>query len=285
MLIRCKEIAEQQLKNMEKSHQTICVEIIRVDGDPASEKYVNNKVKKCTEQGINSVITLLPSDCTQLELLTAINNANQDSSVTGILLQLPIPGHLNAKEAINTIDPRKDIDCLTTENVGKLFDGDHTLSPCTPKGIMEILKQMNVNLEGKDVLIINRSMLVGKPLAELMLGENATVTIAHSKTKNLNHKMLDADIIITAVGKANFIDKAMLEHLNLRAKCSYRKKYIIDVSINVGEDGKLCGDVIRDNFFVEGLKYVYVTSVPGGVGLTTVSSLLVNSSICAMHNL
>lgn len=278
MLIRCKEIAEQQLDNMKKYIWTTRIEIIRVDGDPASEKYVNNKVKKCAERGIESKITLLPNDCTQEDLLTAIKQANVNRSITGILLQLPIPKHLDAEEAINTIRPNKDVDCLTKANIGKLFDGDHTLAPCTPKGIMEIFRYHNVDLEGKDVLIINRSMLVGKPLAELMLGANATVTIAHSKTKHLKEKMLNADIIVTAVGQSNFIDKELLDHMELKGVYTKKKKYIIDVSINVGEDGRLCGDVIRDDDYVDGLGCVFVTSVPGGVGLTTVSSLLANSS-------
>lgn len=287
MLIKCKDIAEKQLDNVDKDIEQLTAEgrqpftvIIRVDGDKASEKYVNTKEKKCAERNIKSAINLLPNNVTQEQLEAAIECANIDKCVTGIMLQLPLPEHLDAKEAINKIDPKKDVDCLTEANLGKLFNGDHTLAPCTPKGIIEILDYLNVDLTAKDVLIINRSMLVGKPLAELMLGKNATPTIAHSKTKNLLDKMFDADIIVTAVGQANFIDRKTLHQINTEAFLQGRHVYIIDVSINF-HNGRLCGDVVRDEEFVDNLKNVSVTSVPGGVGLTTVSSLLVNSVICA----
>ena len=283
MILNCKEVAEKILNNIEEDVRLLkangkhpYLKIIRVDGDPASEKYVNNKVKKCAERNIKSDVELLPNDVSMNELLIAINKANEDKDITGILLQLPLPKHLNEKEALDAIAPHKDVDCLTTYNIGRLFESNHKLAPCTPKGIMEILDYHNIDLEGKDVLIINRSMLVGKPLLELMQKRNATVTLAHSKTLDLEDKINRAEIIVTAVGKKDFITKHMLERLNLIAKHTM-DKVIIDVSINVNEEGKLCGDVYKDNDFINSLKHVSVTPVPGGVGLTTVASLLANN--------
>lgn len=282
MLINCKQIAEKELDKLDNNINELIAKgitphatIIRVDGDKASEKYVNNKVKKCAERNIQSSICLLPNDVTMEELLATIETANNDPNVHGIMLQLPIPKHLDAEIAINAISPLKDIDCLTTYNIGKVLEGTSVIAPCTPQGIIDILKANNIEIEGKDVLIINRSMLVGKPLAALILNENGTPIIAHSKTKDLRDKMIDADIIVTAVGKANFIDRYMLNILEYEGFNS--PKFIVDVSINFNEEGKLCGDVIRDEEFVNSLKNVSVTSVPGGVGLTTVANLLKNT--------
>lgn len=282
MLINCKQIAEKELDKLDNNINELIAKgitphatIIRVDGDKASEKYVNNKVKKCAERNIQSSICLLPNDVTMEELLATIETANNDPNVHGIMLQLPIPKHLDAEIAINAISPLKDIDCLTTYNIGKVLEGTSVIAPCTPQGIIDILKANNIEIEGKDVLIINRSMLVGKPLAALILNENGTPIIAHSKTKDLRDKMINADIIVTAVGKANFIDRYMLNILEYEGFNS--PKFIVDVSINFNEEGKLCGDVIRDEEFVNSLKNVSVTSVPGGVGLTTVANLLKNT--------
>lgn len=282
MLIKCKDIAEKELDKLEKdinlliaNGQAPHARIIRVEGDKPSEKYVNNKKNKCAERNIESSICLLPNDVTMEKLLETIEEANNDPNVNGIMLQLPIPKHLDAEKAINAISPAKDIDCLTSYNVGKVLEGTSLIAPCTPQGIIDILKANNVEIAGKDVLIINRSMLVGKPLAALILNENGTPIIAHSKTKDLRDKMIDADIIVTAVGKANFIDRYMLNILEYEGFNS--PKFIVDVSINFNEEGKLCGDVIRDEEFVNSLKNVSVTSVPGGVGLTTVANLLKNT--------
>ena len=285
MLINCKEIAEKELDKLEKEINELTAKgrkphtlIIRVDGDKASEKYVNNKVKKCAERNIKSTVCLLPNDVTMEELLIVIEAANNDTDITGIMLQLPIPKHLDENIAINAISPSKDADCLTTYNVGRLLEGKSTIAPCTPQGIIDILKANDINIEGKDVLIINRSMLVGKPLAALILDNNGTPTIAHSKTKNLMDKMVDADIIVTAVGKPNFITREMLDMLDTVSFHEGKKTFIVDVSINVDSStGKLCGDVVKDNDFVNSLQCVDVTSVPGGVGLTTVANLLKNT--------
>lgn len=290
MLIKCKDIAERELDKLTDDINELIAKgdkphaiIIRVDGDKASEKYVNNKIKKCAERNIDSSICLLPNHVTMEQLLGVIKSANESPKIHGVMLQLPLPPHLDAGEAINAISPLKDIDCLTTYNAGKLLEGTSVIAPCTPQGIIDILKANNIDIEGKDVLIINRSMLVGKPLAALILNENGTPIIAHSKTKDLYDKMLDADIIVTAVGKANFIDKRMLTILNEKSINSH--KFIVDVSINFNEEGKMCGDVVRDDDFVNSLKYLSVTAVPGGVGLTTVANLLKNTITLAKEQI
>lgn len=292
MILNCKDVAEYELDKLKadiensRAYGVIPhLTIIRVDGDPASAKYVNNKVKKCRERNIESSIVLLPSDVTITNLLATIKSANSDNSITGIILQLPLPKHLHKYEkiALDAINENKDVDCLTTSNIGKLFSGNHFLSPCTPKGIISIFDYHKVDLTGKDVLIINRSMLVGKPLAELMQGRNATVTLAHSKTKDIKSKMKAANIIITAVGIENFITEEDLMLFDIIAKYT-EDKFIIDVSINVNKEGKLCGDVYKDNEYINSLKHIYVSTVPGGVGLTTVASLLVNNMKCTMNN-
>lgn len=283
MILECKSVAEKMLDIQEGSINELIangkqphIAIVRVEGDKASEKYVANKVKKCAERNVKSSIYLLPNNVTMEELLRTIDMLNKDNSITGILLQLPLPKHLDSHVAINAISPSKDIDCLTTHNAGRLFEGDMSLCPCTPYGIVSILDSYGIDVEGKDVLIINRSMLVGLPLFRMMTARNATVTMAHSKTVDLRDKMLRADIIVTAVGKKDFIDKETLALLDVVAKYK-EKKTIIDVSINVNEEGKLCGDVYKDNDYVNSLQNINVTPVPGGVGLTTVASLLVNA--------
>lgn len=294
MLIKCKDIAEHELDKLTDDINLLIAKgqapharIIRVDGDKPSEKYVNNKVKKCAERNVESSICLLPNDVTMEKLLKTIEEANNDPNVHGIMLQLPLPAHLDADKAINAISPKKDIDCLTTYNVGRLLEGTSVIAPCTPQGIIDILKANNLDITGKDVLIINRSMLVGKPLAALILDNNGTPTIAHSKTKNIMDKMMDADIIITAVGIPNFINKYMLKELDSIANKEFKKKVIIDVSINFDDNNKMCGDVIKDNEFINSLENLLITSVPNGVGLTTVANLLKNTIALTklQHNL
>lgn len=252
--------------------------IIRVDGDPASEIYIRSKVNACKNHNIDSEVITLPNDVTMDKLLNTIEELNIDDTVHGFMLQLPIPEHLDSEVAINKIAPSKDIDCLTKANLGNLFNGDTSLAPCTPAGIISILESNNIEIEGKDVLIINRSMLVGIPLARLLTCKNATVTIAHSKTKNLRDKIFNADIIITAVSKKEFFDRYLLSKMDVNCT-SYDKenRYIIDVSTNRMEDGRQCGDVIRDEDFINSLIRTHVTPVPKGVGLTTVASLLKNT--------
>lgn len=292
MLIKCKDIAEHELDKLTDDINLLIAKgqapharIIRVDGDKPSEKYVNNKVKKCAERNVESSICLLPNDVTMEKLLKTIEEANNDPNVHGIMLQLPLPAHLDADKAINAISPKKDIDCLTTYNVGRLLEGTSVIAPCTPQGIIDILKANNVDITGKDVLIINRSMLVGKPLAALILDNNGTPTIAHSKTKNIMDKMMDADIIITAVGKPNFFTEDMLNVLDSFANHNNKTKFIVDVSINFNKEGKICGDVVRNDDFINSLNNIYVTAVPGGVGLTTVANLVKNTVTLAKEQI
>lgn len=293
MLLECKPVREAILKEvdeaLENSNLNVCTRIIRVEGDKPSEVYVRGKVKTCEEHGIKSEVVLLPNDVTNEDLIAEIEKANEDDNVTAILLQLPLPKHIDEYRAVNTIKPEKDVDGLTTLSVGKLFEGrEDAIIPCTPYGIMNIFSHYNIPLRGKDVLIINRSMLVGKPLVEVLQRANATVTLAHSKTKDLILKMINADIIITAVGKKDFISEELLATFNDSCKFWGKDMYVIDVSINTNESGRLCGDVQKRDSkdvdeqyeFINSLERVFVTPVPAGVGPLTTSSLATNTLQC-----
>lgn len=239
--------------------------IIRVGEDFASGKYVSNKVKKCEEVGISSKIIHLDENISQDEVEKIIIDLNKDKDVTGILLQLPIPKHLNEDYLTNLIEDEKDVDGFTIGNMGKLSLNLEGNVACTPRGIMTLLKEFKIDMEGKDVVIINRSNIVGKPLAQLFLQENATVTIAHSKTKNLKEKISSSDIVVTAVGKANF----------LSAQDFSNNTTIIDVSINFNESGKMCGDVSKEDYdVIVNEKQCHLTPVPNGVGQMTVIELI-----------
>lgn len=239
--------------------------IIRVGEDFASGKYVSNKVKKCEEVGISSKIIHLDENISQDEVEKIIIDLNKDKDVTGILLQLPIPKHLNEDYLTNLIEDEKDVDGFTIGNMGKLSLNLEGNVACTPRGIMTLLKEFKIDMEGKDVLIINRSNIVGKPLAQLFLQENATVTIAHSKTKNLKEKISLSDIVVTAVGRANF----------LSAQDFSNNTTIIDVSINFNESGKMCGDVSKEDYdVIVNEKQCHLTPVPNGVGQMTVIELI-----------
>lgn len=255
-----------QLKDrVNKLSKTPSLVIIRIGDDFASGKYVANKIKKCEEVGINSKIIHLDENINQEDVENIIIDLNKDEDVTGVLLQLPIPKHLNEDYLTNLIKDEKDVDGFTIGNMGKLslnLDGNVA---CTPRGIMTLLKEFNIEVEGKDVLIINRSNIVGKPLAQLFLKENATVTIAHSKTKNLKEKISSSDIVVTAVGKANF----------LKADDFSDNTTIIDVSINFNEEGKMCGDVSKEDYnIIVNEKQCNLTPVPNGVGQMTVIELI-----------
>ena len=239
--------------------------IIRVGDDFASGKYVANKIKKCDEVGIDSKIIHFDGDVKQEVVEETILNLNKDEDITGILLQLPIPKHLDEDYLTNLIEDEKDVDGFTIGNMGKLSLGLESNVACTPRGIITLLKEFNIEIEGQDVLIINRSNIVGKPLAQLFLKENATVTIAHSKTKNLKEKIVLSDIVVTAVGKANF----------LRADDFKNNTTIIDVSINFNELGNMCGDVAKEDYDVlVNEKQCNLTPVPNGVGQMTVIELI-----------
>lgn len=255
-----------------KSGVEPCLAVIIVGDDPASRVYVNNKKKKCAAVGIKSLEFALPAQTTQRELLELIERLNQNSLVNGILCQLPLPEHIDEKAVIEAIDPQKDVDCFCDVNVGKLWTGNAVFLPCTPAGVMEMLRQYNIEVSGKNCVIVGRSNIVGKPLAALMLQNNATVTVCHSKTGNLASVCRSADILVAAVGKAKFITADMVRE----------NAVVIDVGINRDENGKLCGDV---DFDAVKDKASFITPVPGGCGPMTIAMLMQNTvKACEIQN-
>ena len=237
--------------------------VILVGDDSASKVYVRNKNRACEEVGIEFEEYLLKEDITQKELIDLINKLNNEKDIQGILLQSPIPKHLDINEAFRTILPEKDVDGFNPLNVGRLTLGQDTFVSCTPYGIMKMFEEYNIDLEGKNVTIIGRSNIVGKPLIQCCLNKNATVTVCHSKTKNLKEHTTNADVVIVAIGKAKFITEDMIKE----------GAVIIDVGINRMDNGKLVGDVDFEN--VE-KKASYITPVPGGVGPMTIAMLMNN---------
>lgn len=238
--------------------------IIRVGNDPASEKYVNNKIKRCKEVGVESEIIHFGEDVSNFQVVHEILRLNKNNEVTGILLQLPLPKQLDEKYLTSLIIPEKDVDGFTAENMGKLVLGENGNVACTPSGIIDLLKYYKIEMEGKDVLIVNRSNIVGKPLAHLFLKENATVTIAHSKTSYLKDKIWQSDIVVFGVGIPNFVGAP---HFST-------KTTIVDVSINFDENGKMCGDVAKKDYEEIIKKGCNITPVPNGVGQMTVLALI-----------
>lgn len=268
MLLDGKKYAEAKIVDLKSRVKDLAVKpslaIIQVSGDPASDKYVQNKLKRCSEIGIIPKLFYCAPDIKQSQIEETIKKLNKDPGITGIILQLPLPDHLDEHYLTNLIDPKKDVDGFTETNTGKLSLGQPCLIPCTPKGIIDLLDFYDIPMEGKDVLIINRSNIVGKPLAQLFLKRNATVTVAHSKTQNLKQKLKQADIIVTGVGIPNF----------LRYDDFPQGATIIDVSINFVH-GKMCGDVNKNSY--DYLQTVgNLTPVPGGVGQSTVIALMEN---------
>lgn len=242
--------------------------VIIVGEDPASKVYVSNKEKACEQIGMKSVKYALPENTTNEELLALIDKLNHDETINGILCQLPLPRHLDEKAVIDAIDPVKDVDAFHPVNVGKIMTGDYDFLPCTPAGIMEMLAYENIDIEGKTCVVIGRSNIVGKPMSMLLLHKNGTVTICHSRTKNLKEVCASADILVAAVGKANFVTADMVKE----------GAVVIDVGINRLDNGKLCGDV---NFAEVEPKASYITPVPGGVGPMTIATLMKNTLTAA----
>ena len=236
--------------------------IIRVGNDPASATYVKNKTKASQEVGIE-VEDIHLTECTQESLESLIENLNYEETVDGILVQLPLPSYLDSDKILNLINPKKDVDGFTDINMGKLFANKKCTVACTPAGIMRLLDEYNIEIEGKKVVIVGRSNIVGKPMAALMLNRNATVTICHSKTKNLKEECLQADILIVAIGRPKFITADMVKE----------GAVVIDVGINRDENNELCGDVDFENVAP---KCSFITPVPGGVGPMTVAMLMKN---------
>lgn len=261
------DVAEE-VNKLRKNGVIIGLAVIIVGDNQASRIYVNNKKKACAEVSIHSKEYALPETTSQSELIELISNLNNDDSINGILVQLPLPKHIDEKAVIEAIDPLKDVDAFHEINVGKIMIGDYSLLPCTPAGIIELLDSQNIEIEGKHCVIVGRSNIVGKPMAMLLLHRNGTVTICHSKTKNLNEICLNADILIAAIGKAKFITSDMIK----------KDAVVIDVGMNRDENGKLCGDVDFDN--VEKI-VSYITPVPGGVGPMTIAMLMKNTVTAA----
>lgn len=257
------EIKNEVIKLKQKGI-TPTLAVILVGDDPASQTYVASKQKACLACQMGSVMHKLSANTTEQELISLIDVLNADDSIDGILVQLPLPKHINTNEILRKIDPKKDVDGFCAQNMGALVSGLNGFVPCTPLGIMELLKQYNINPQGLNALVIGRSNIVGKPMAALLLNAGATVTIAHSKTKNLAQFSKNADLIIAAIGKANFIKPEMVKEGAI----------IIDVGINRLENGKLVGDC---DFEILKDKCDFITPVPGGVGPMTIAMLLSNT--------
>lgn len=241
----------------------ICLAVIQVGADPASSVYVNNKKKGCEYIGINSLAYELPEETTQEELLDLIKELNARKDVNGILVQLPLPKHIDEDLVIKTIDPKKDVDGFHPQSVGALSIGQPGFVSCTPAGIIQLLKRSNIDIAGKECVVIGRSNIVGKPMALLLLRENGTVTIAHSKTKDLKEVAKRADILVVAIGKPKFINAEYVKD----------GAVVIDVGIHRLEGKKLCGDVDYDDVVD---KVSAITPVPGGVGPMTIAMLMNN---------
>lgn len=260
-----KEEIKEELKGIkEKVGKVPGLAIVLVGENPASKIYVNSKIKGCAELGFESFAHYLPENVTEEELLNVIGELNEDEKVDGILVQLPLPKHIDEKKVVDTIAFSKDVDGFKPENMGLLFLGDkNSIKPCTPSGIVELFKRYELEVEGKDVVIIGRSNIVGKPMAGFFINEGATVTICNSKTKNLADKLKEADIIVAAMGVAKFVKADMVKDGAI----------IIDVGINRTEEG-LFGDVDFENVAP---KCKWITPVPGGVGPMTVAMLFKNT--------
>lgn len=258
-----KEELKEEVASLAAQGRKCCLAVIQVGNDPASSVYVGNKKKACAYIGIESLAYELPEETTEDELLEIIDKLNNDTNVHGILCQLPLPKQINEDHIIKAISPKKDVDGFHPQNVGALVIGEQGFVSCTPAGIIQLLKRSNIEMDGKHCVVVGRSNIVGKPMSLLMLRENATVTICHSHTKNLEEICKEADILIVAIGKPQFIGK------------EYVKKgaVVIDVGIHRDENNKLCGDVKFDE--VEPVAS-YITPVPGGVGPMTIAMLMHN---------
>ena len=266
---RVKERTEE-LKNT--YHITPGLAVVIVGDDPASRVYVNNKKKACEAVGFVSEEYALPAETTQEELLALVETLNSKPDISGILVQLPLPKHLDDKAVIAAINPQKDVDAFHAVNVGKIMLGEYDFLPCTPAGVMEMLHSYQIPVEGRECVVIGRSNIVGKPMAMLLLHENGTVTICHSRTKNLAEVCRRADILVAAVGIPKFVKADMVKE----------GAVVIDVGMDRDENGKLCGDVDFENVKE---KCSFITPVPGGVGPMTIATLMKNTlKACKLQN-
>ena len=262
-----KQAVKQEVEKLHKKHIKPCLAVILVGENPASLIYVNNKQKTCNELSIESKSIIIPEDFGQENLLDVIRDLNEDPTVNGILCQLPLPAGYDEQAVIEAINPIKDVDAFHPINVGRIVTGNYAFLPCTPAGIMEMLQYYNIDISGKECVVVGRSNIVGKPMSMLLLHKNGTVTIAHSKTKDLSEVCRRADILVAAVGKPKFITADMVKD----------GAVVIDVGIN-RIDGKLCGDVDFENV---SRKTSWITPVPGGVGPMTIAMLMKNTVTAA----
>jgi len=261
---RIKDEIRKEMETLTKKGIKIGLAVVIVGDNPASRVYVNNKKKACEYVGFESYEFALSEDTTEEELLALVDKLNNDEKVNGILVQLPLPKHISEEKIINRINPKKDVDAFHPENVGRIMTGDYAFLPCTPAGVMELIKESGIDVTGKECVVLGRSNIVGKPQAMLLLHANGTVTICHSKTKNLKEVTRRADILVAAIGREKFVTADMVKE----------GAVVIDVGINRMADGKLCGDVDFEN-----VKEIAgaITPVPGGVGPMTIAMLMKNT--------
>ena len=245
--------------------------VVLVGDNPASQVYVKNKIKACEEVGIKSYAYYLPADTSQNALEDLLISLAEDSNINGILVQLPLPSHLDSERALKLIPDSKDVDGFSANNIGNLCLNGESMVACTPNGVMKMLEYEHIDLKGKNAVVIGRSNIVGRPMAMLLLNADATVTICHSKTKNLKEQCLKADVLVAAIGKAKFITADMVK----------QGAVVVDVGMNRDENGKLCGDVDFENVKE---KCSYITPVPGGVGPMTITMLMYNTYISALRS-
>ena len=270
MIIDGKQVSEKvkneiksEIKKISSNGSIPCLAVVLVGNNKASEIYVRNKINACEYVGMKSKLIKLEESATEVEIISEVNKLNKDKDVNGIIVQLPLPKHINESEVLESIDPNKDVDGCHYIQKGKLFIQKNQLVPCTPLGVIRLLKEYQIDLIGKNALVIGRSNLVGRPLAELLVQEDATVTIAHSKTKNLSKIIKNYDIVCVAIGKPNFV----------KAKELNKNSVVIDVGRSRDRNNKLCGDVEKKAID----KVKYITPVPGGVGPMTVAMLISNT--------
>lgn len=262
--LKVKEEVAAEIAALGDKGISACLAVVIVGDDPASRIYVNNKKKACQFCGIASKEYALPASTSQEELLKLVKELNNDPSVNGILVQMPLPRHLDEEAVIEAIDSRKDVDAFNAVNVGKIMIGNYSFLPCTPAGVIELINSTGEAISGKRCVVIGRSNIVGKPMAMLLLHNNGTVTVCHSRTKNLPQVCREADILVSAIGKAKFVTSDMVKDGAI----------VIDVGMNRDENGKLCGDV---DFESVSQKASYITPVPGGVGPMTIAMLMKNT--------
>lgn len=262
------EIREKALKFKEKTGRSAGLAVVLVGENPASQVYVRNKIKACGETEIKSFAYYLPETAIQDEVESLVRQLAEDKEIDGILVQLPLPEHLNEEKILKLIPAEKDVDGFCVENIGRLCMKEDCLVACTPNGVMKMLESYGIELKGKRAVVVGRSNIVGKPMVMLLLNADATVTVCHSRTENLKEECLSADILVAAVGKAKFITSDMVKE----------GAVVIDVGMNRDKDGKLCGDVDFENVKD---KCSFITPVPGGVGPMTITMLLYNTLIAA----